>query len=70
MFQNLEEIQVTGTLKSYRVKSSKTVADLLKELHLESKFFAVLANGKKVNLTDVITEGSDLTILPKIAGGF
>ena len=68
--QNLEEIQVNSVIKSYIVKSKKTVADLLQELNLTSKFFAVLANGKKVKLTDTIEEGSEITILPKIAGGF
>jgi sulfur carrier protein ThiS len=67
--QSLEELQTTGTLKTYLVKSKKTVAELLKELNLESKFFAVLANGKRVKLTDTISENSEIVILPKIAGG-
>lgn len=67
--QSLEEIQTTGTLKTYLVKSEKTVSELLKELNLESKFFAVLANGKRVKLTDKISENSEIVILPKIAGG-
>ena len=69
MFQNLEEIQTTGTLKTYLVKSRHTVADILKELQLESKFFAVLVNGKRVDLKSVVEENSEITILPKIAGG-
>ena len=65
----LQEISITGSLKTYRVKTSRTVADLLKELNLESKFFAILANGKKVGVNDKIDEGATITILPKIAGG-
>ncbi len=65
----LQEISITGSVKSYRVMSERTVADLLKDLKLESKFFAILANGKKVELNDHIDEGSEITILPKIAGG-
>ena len=68
--EHLEEISITGSLKTYRVKASRTVADLLKELKMESKFFAILANGKRVNLNDTLTEGTELTILPRIAGGF
>ena len=67
--ESLQELQSTSALKSYKVTKAKTVADLLAELKLESKFFAILANGKKVNLGDVIEEGAELTILPKIAGG-
>lgn len=67
--QSLQEISTTGTLKTYRVNTTRNVADLLKELKLESKFFAILADGKKVGLDDKIEEGSEITILPKIAGG-
>ena len=67
--QSLQEISTTGTLKTYRVNTTRNVADLLKELNLESKFFAILADGKKVGLEDKIEEGSEITILPKIAGG-
>ncbi len=67
--QSLQEISTTGTLKTYRVNTTRNVADLLKELKLESKFFAILADGKKVGLEDKIEEGSEITILPKIAGG-
>ena len=67
--QNLQEIQTTGSLKSYKVVARKTVADLLGELKLEAKFFAILADGKKVKLTDTLDEGAEITILPKIAGG-
>ncbi|QEE17502.1 MoaD/ThiS family protein [Promethearchaeum syntrophicum] len=67
--EHLTKLQSTGSLKSYRVKTSRTVADLLKDLKLESKFFAILVNGKKVNLNDTVEEGNDITILPRIAGG-
>lgn len=56
-------------LKTYRVNTTRTVRDLLKELKLESKTFVVLANGKKVDLDNKLEEGSEITILPKIAGG-
>ena len=68
MESSLKQISTSG-LKTYRVKTARTVGDLLKELKLESKFFAILSNGKKVNINDVIEENSEITILPKIAGG-
>ena len=68
--EHLQKLQSTGSLKSYRVKTSRTVTDLLKDLKLESKFFAILVDGKKVGLNDKIEEGSDIVILPRIAGGF
>ena len=68
--QSLQEISTTGNLKMYRVKATRKVSDLLKDLKLETKFFAVLADGKKVGLDDTIEEGAEITILPKIAGGY
>ncbi|MHA1674224.1 MAG: MoaD/ThiS family protein [Promethearchaeota archaeon] len=67
--QNLQEINSPGSLKIYKVKNARTVSDLLKELKLETKFFAILVNGKRVSLENMIEEGSEITILPKIAGG-
>jgi len=67
--EHLTKLQSTGSLKSYRVKTSRTVSDLLKDLRLESKFFAILVNGKKVDLNDTIEENSEIVILPRIAGG-
>ena len=58
IMQFLEEITTTGTLKTYRTTTERTVAELLKELKLEAKFFAVLADGKRVGLNDTIGEGS------------
>jgi len=67
--QSTQEITSTGSLKTYRVNMARTVGDLLNDLKLESKYFAILANGKKVELNDLIEDGSEITILPKIAGG-
>jgi sulfur carrier protein ThiS len=68
MNESIIQISTSG-LKTYRIKAARTVGDLLKELKLESKFFAILANGKKVGINDTIEENSEITILPKIAGG-
>ena len=69
MEPSITQISTSANLKTYRVHTARTVGDLLKELNLESKFFAILANGKKVNINDTIEENSEITILPKIAGG-
>ena len=39
-------------------------------MNLESKYFAILADGKKVSPEDTLKEGAEITILPKIAGGY
>jgi len=46
-----------------------TVADLLKELDLEDKYFGILVNGKKADPDTTITPTSRIVILPHIAGG-
>lgn len=63
--QNLE----VGTLKTFTAKTPKLVADLLKDMKLNGKFFAILIDGKKAELSDQIKEGQSIILLPKIAGG-
>ena len=46
-----------------------TVADLLKELNLEDKYFGILVNGKKVTPDTKIGKTDEVVILPHIAGG-
>ncbi|MHA1340070.1 MAG: MoaD/ThiS family protein [Promethearchaeota archaeon] len=58
-----------GSLTTYTVKTEKTVSELLKELNLSDKYFAILIDGKRAGLDDVIKEGSSIIILPRIAGG-
>lgn len=66
--QVVESIDI-GTMKSFTVKEERKVKDLLKDLKLNDKFFAILIDGKRANLDDVIKEGSSIILLPKIAGG-
>jgi len=67
--QKLEKLTETSSMMTYRLKTKQTVRDILKELQLEQKYFAVLVNGRKAALNDVITENSEILILPRIAGG-
>ena len=46
-----------------------TVADLLKELNLEDKYFGILVNGKKANPDTKIEPIDEIVVLPHIAGG-
>jgi len=46
-----------------------TVADLLKELNMEGKYFGIHVDGKKANPDTAITPESEIVVLPHIAGG-
>jgi sulfur carrier protein ThiS len=66
----IEKQKEISSIKSYTVvNSATTVKDLLRELKLEDKFFAILVDGKRVPLDTVVEKGSEVLILPKIAGG-
>jgi sulfur carrier protein ThiS len=69
--QNLNELIQSGELSThtYRVTTEKKVKDLLAELNLANKFFAILVDGKRASPEDVLKEGAEVVILPKIAGG-
>jgi len=56
-------------MTTYRVKSPQKVYDVLKKLNLETKYFVVLINGKKVEPTDFVEKDDEILILPRIAGG-
>lgn len=67
--QNLEKIEEVSSMTTYRVKSPQKVYDVLKKLNLETKYFVVLINGKKVEPTDFVEKNDEILILPRIAGG-
>lgn len=67
--ENLEQKEVIGTMRTYIVRQPKRLLDILKEMGLESKFFAVIMNGKTVKIDETIPCNAEITILPKIAGG-
>ncbi len=43
----IEDEIAIGVLKEFKIKKEQKVSDLLKELNLNDKFFAILVNGKK-----------------------
>ena len=55
--------------REVKVSNKKTVSELLKELKLEDAYLAVLVDGEKAELTDMVDETQKIIILPKIAGG-
>ena len=67
--QNIDKIEEVSSMTTYRVKNSQKVYDVLKKLNLETKYFVVLINGKKVEPTDFVEKDDEILILPRIAGG-
>ena len=73
MEQKIEQIyentKTVGSLKEYVIKEKRTVKDLLHDLNLDDKYFAILVDGKKASLDTEIAEGQSIVVLPRIAGG-
>jgi len=73
MEQKIEQIyentNTIGSLKEYIVKEKRTVKDLLHDLNLDDKYFAILIDGKKAALDTEIDKDSTVVVLPRIAGG-
>lgn len=67
--EQITDILHTGDFLPQTNRKCQTVQDLLKELNLDGKVFVVLVNGKKGRINDVINEGEEIVIFPKIAGG-
>ncbi|MFX0139075.1 MAG: MoaD/ThiS family protein [Candidatus Hodarchaeota archaeon] len=55
--------------KTIQVEKKKTVSDLLRELNINNNFFAVLVNGKKADINQVLIPEDKILVLPKIKGG-
>ncbi|MHA1783902.1 MAG: MoaD/ThiS family protein [Candidatus Helarchaeota archaeon] len=57
-------------VQKLELKKKKTLKQLIGELNLNNKYYAVLVDGRRVtNLTQVLEENSKIIILPKIQGG-
>ncbi|MFO7795288.1 MAG: MoaD/ThiS family protein [Promethearchaeia archaeon] len=59
----------SGVYETFVPDKPMTVADLLKELDLEDKYFGILVNGKKADPETSIKPTDEICILPHIAGG-
>ena len=58
-----------STMTELILEKRTRVSDLLNELNLNASYFAVLIDGRTVDLDHLIDEGERVIILPKIAGG-
>ncbi|MFX0001960.1 MAG: MoaD/ThiS family protein [Promethearchaeota archaeon] len=67
--KQISELLDTGLFETYKPERMMTVADLLKELNLEDKYFGILVNGKKATPETKIGKEDEILILPHIAGG-
>ncbi len=67
--QNLKQINKSSGFVTYRAENVQTVQTMLQQLNLETRYFVVLVNGKKVSLTHTINKDDSIVVLPKIAGG-
>ncbi|MHA1376987.1 MAG: MoaD/ThiS family protein [Candidatus Helarchaeota archaeon] len=62
-------MEISGTKSELILEKRTTVRELLAKLNLEMSYFAVLVDGKAVDLDHSIDAGEKVIILPKIAGG-
>lgn len=69
IIKQISELLDTGLYETFTPDKTMTVADLLRELDLEDKYFGILVDGKKATPDTVINEQSEVVILPHIAGG-
>ena len=67
--QELQKINRASNITTYRAKNEQTVQSMIKRLKLESRFFAILVNGKLAKQDQLIQKEDKIVILPKIAGG-
>ncbi|NHI91501.1 MAG: hypothetical protein EAX96_03290 [Candidatus Lokiarchaeota archaeon] len=57
-------------ISKLELKEKKTLKQLIGELGLNEKYFAILVDGKKVSdLNQLLDKDSKIVILPKIQGG-
>ncbi|MFW9988950.1 MAG: MoaD/ThiS family protein [Candidatus Odinarchaeota archaeon] len=68
--KQVSELLDTGLYETFTPDRTMTVADLLRELDLENKYFGILVNGKKATPDTKIGKEDEIIILPHIAGGF
>ena len=61
---------VNKLVQKLDLKEKKTLKELISDLRIDNKYFAILVDGKKISdLNQVIETDSSIVILPKIRGG-
>lgn len=66
---SIEQVASVEAFKEFKVEEEQTVEKLLEDMKLKGLALAVLVDGVKVSMDDVIKEGQSVVILPIIAGG-
>ena len=58
-------------ISKLELKEDKTLKQLIRELDLDGKFYAILVDGKRASedLNQIISKDSKVVVLPKIQGG-
>ena len=56
-------------MQKLKVEKTMSVGQLLSEMKLEQQYFAVLVDGKRVDLDETVDANTEIIILPRIAGG-
>lgn len=67
--KQISELLEAGIYDTIVPEKTMTVADLLKELNLEDKYFGILVNSKKATPETKISPTDTVVVLPHIAGG-
>ena len=67
--KQISDLLETGLYETFTPEKTMTVADLLKELNLEGKYFGILVDGKKADPETKVSRDSEVIVLPHIAGG-
>jgi len=62
--KQISELLDIGLYETFKPERTMTVADLLKELNLEDKYFGILVNGKKATPETKIGKEDEIIILP------
>lgn len=68
--KQITELLDTGLYETFTPEKTMTVADLLKELNLEGRYFGILVNGKKATPETKVGKEDEIIVLPHIAGGY
>ena len=64
VIKQISELLETGLYETFSPDKTMTVADLLRELNLEDKYFGILVNGKKATPETKIGKEDEIIILP------
>jgi hypothetical protein len=62
--KQINELLETGMYETFSPDKAMTVADLLKELNLEGKYFGILVNSKKATPETRIGPTDEVIVLP------